>query len=82
MSCDFVLVIVLLEGDYAYSHAMVVVECSMFHLVGTLITCPPPEGCVPEGTTFMMNCTRVLDLTVQSIIMVSSMDGTATGKRH
>ena len=59
-----------------------VVECSMFHLVGTVITCPPPEGCVEEGTTFMMNCTRSLDLTVQSRIRAVSMDGTAMGEAH
>ena len=82
MSYDFALII-LLEGDYYYTvYVMVVVECITFHFVGTVITCPPPAGCVEEGTTFMMSCTRFLDLSVQSRIRAVSMDGTATGKAH
>ena len=52
----------------------------LFHVAGTLITCPPPETCVAEGDTIMITCTRSLDLTVQSRIRVVSMNGTATGK--
>ena len=54
----------------------------LFHVAGTLITCPPPETCVPEGDTIMIHCTRSLDLTVQSRIRVVSMDGSATGKYY
>ena len=52
---------------------------NLFHFAGTVITCPPPVDCVPEGATILMNCTRSLDLTVGSKIRVVSMDGTATG---
>ena len=55
---------------------------SLFHVAGTVITCPPPEPCAAEGATVMIICTRSLDLTVQSRIRVVSMDGTATDQEH
>ena len=55
---------------------------SLFHVTGTVITCPSPEPCVAEGETINITCTRSLDLTVQSRIRVVSMDGTATGQEH
>ena len=47
--------------------------------IGTVITCTVPDGCVEEGNSVNVTCTRSLDLTQQSRVQVNTEDGSATG---
>ena len=57
--------------------------CSLSCYTGTTISCTlPMSGCVEEGSTVTVVCTRDLDRTVQSRIMITSQDGTATCQHY
>ena len=45
------------------------------------MSCGIPEGCVEEGNTVTVTCTRSQDLTEQSRIRVNTADGSATGQQ-
>ena len=51
----------------------------LVHLSGTVIRCAGPQECLMEGETFMVTCTRSLDMLIQSRIAVMSEDGAAKG---
>ena len=63
-----------------YIHSTTVLCDTQYFLVaGTVITCTPPKDCLLEGETFMLTCSRSLDLSVESKIEVVSLDGSAKG---
>jgi hypothetical protein len=62
-----------IENSYALAGGM-----ELQRISGPVISCAVPEGCVMEGSSVRVTCTRSQDLSVQSRIRVGSRDGTAT----